>query len=84
LLGRERRLTQHAVRRLVNQMKMPGKVTWPQKPLFSPESPPLSHAEASQRLRVIEQIAKLEEVEETARENRKLLVERLNQVPEQN
>ena len=78
-------MTPSAVRRLVNQMKMPEKVTWPQKPLqHSFPYPPVDQAETTARMRVIEQIAELERLSTVALASRRLMVERLNQVPDWN
>lgn len=65
-------------------MKLPGKAIWPQKPLFSPVGPPLSREEARARLRVIEEIGRVDREIERQTCNRRLLVERLQQVPERN
>jgi hypothetical protein len=56
----------------------------PQKPLFSPEGPPLSQKEAQARLEVLVQIAEAERVIRVTQASRRLLVERLQQVPERN
>lgn len=70
-------------------MKLPPKnVHWPQKPLLSPETPPLSKAEASEAIRVIGELEKLDRMEERLRARiearRKLLVERICQIPSRN
>lgn len=78
------RLTASRAGSLVKEMKAVPKVKFPQKGLFSPVPAPLSRAEARNRLVVIEEIGRVDKEIKRQACNRRMLVERLQQVPERN